>query len=147
MKSLIILTVSGVLLVAAVALTHAQGAKPAATIKPVADVKQIMLALTIPSSTAFFTAAADPPKTEEEWTALQHQVITMTESANLLMLGSRAKDQGEWMVQARALLDTGEKALKAVTAKDADAMAEASDEVYATCESCHLKYMPALQPK
>jgi cytochrome c556 len=57
------------------------------------------------------------------------------------MLGNRVKDQGDWMKFSRALVDASAGALKAAQAKNADAMSTASDAVYETCETCHMKYL------
>jgi cytochrome c556 len=42
---------------------------------------------------------------------------------------------------SREMLDAGEAALKAARAKNANAISEAGDRVYGSCESCHKQYM------
>ena len=111
------------------------------TLKPVATVKQLMKAIVIPSSDAVFQVAAKEPKNEEQWAAVQNSALALAEAGNLLMIGSRAKDRGEWMKQSQALVDLGTVAVKAAEAKDVDAVSKAGDEIYNVCESCHNKYM------
>ena len=111
------------------------------TLKPVATVKQLMKAIVIPSSDAVFQVAAKEPKNDEQWAAVQNSALALAEAGNLLMIGSRAKDQGEWMKQSQALLDLGSAAFKAAEAKDVDAVSKAGDEIYEVCEGCHSKYM------
>ena len=111
------------------------------TLKPVATVKQLMKAIVIPSSDAVFQVAAKEPKNEEQWAAVQNSALALAEAGNLLMIGSRAKDRGEWMKESQALVDLGAAAFKAAEAKDAEAVAKAGDEIYNVCESCHNKYM------
>ena len=111
------------------------------TLKPVATVKQLMKAIVIPSSDVIFQVAAKEPKTDEQWAAVQNSALALAEAGNLLMIGSRAKDQGEWMKQSQALLDLGSAAFKAAEAKDVDAVSKAGDEIYEVCEGCHNQYM------
>ena len=111
------------------------------TLKPVATVKQLMKAIVIPSSDAVFKVAAEEPKNEEQWAAVQNSALALAEAGNLLMIGSRAKDRGEWRKQSQALLDLGSAAFKAAEAKDVDAVSKVSDEIYEVCEGCHNKYM------
>src|SRR2546421_5176021 len=59
------------------------------------------------------------PQTQEEWDAVRNGAATLVESANLLMMEGRARDQGEWLAAARRLAATAEQALKAAEAKDA----------------------------
>ena len=48
--------------------------------------------------------------------------FSLAESGNLLMMRGRARDQGEWMKDAKALVDVGAAAYKAAKAKDANAL-------------------------
>jgi len=60
---------------------------------------------------------ANAPKTQEDWNALRIQAGILVESANLLMLKGRAKDQGVWMQQARNFGLQARKNLKAIEEK------------------------------
>ena len=111
------------------------------TLKAVATVNQLMKAIIIPSSDAVFQVAMEPPQDDEAWTAVQNSALTLAESGNLLMIGSRAKDQGDWIKAAQALVDAGTVAFKAAEDKNVDALIEAGDQVYATCEGCHERYL------
>ena len=115
------------------------------TFKPVASVNQLMKAIVIPTSDALFQVAMKAPENDEEWTAMQNNALTLAESGNLLMIGSRAKDQGDWIKAAQALVDAGTIAFKAAAAKNEDALIEAGDQVYATCEGCHSRYLEGAQ--
>ncbi len=115
------------------------------TFIPVASVNQLMKAIVIPTSDAIFQVAMKAPETDEEWTAMQNNALTLAESGNLLMIGSRAKDQGDWIKAAQALVNAGTVAFKAAEAKNEDALIEAGDQVYATCEGCHSRYLEGAQ--
>ena len=62
------------------------------------------------------------------------------------MIGDRAKDQDAWMRHALALVDAGTAAFRAAEAKDVDAITAAGDEIYTSCENCHLQYLPQPPP-
>ena len=123
-----------------------RGARPrapsaAASVRTVGTVLQVMHAIVIPASDAVFAAGGEAPKDDKGWTALQNQAIALAESGNLLMLGDRVKDTGDWLKMSRALVDAAATALKAAQAQNANALSTASDAVYDTCESCHSKYL------
>jgi hypothetical protein len=123
-------------------------AQEPATIKPIASVRQIMEMMIVPFSDAIFHAASEPPKTAKEWTDLRGTAVALAESGNLLMIGSRARDKGEWMKMARQEVDAAEAVLKALDAKDADKLSAAGDALYETCENCHTRYLrPTPAPK
>jgi len=83
---------------------------------------------------------ANAPKTQEDWRALRIQAGILVESANLLMLDGRAKDQGVWMQQARKFGLEARKNLKAIEEKNVDKLFEIGGDLDHACESCHLKY-------
>jgi hypothetical protein len=134
---------------AALAGTQApqRGARPAApaaqssSVRAVGTVMQVMHAIVIPASDAVFKAGGDPPADDKGWTTAENQAVALAESGNLLMIGNRVRDRGDWMKMSRALVDAAATAVKAAQAKNADAMSTASDAVYETCEACHLKYL------
>lgn len=136
--SLVLLAGSLVFLVGPVA---AQQRQP--TFKPIGDVKQIMHAVVIPSSTVVFRVEVEAPTTDKEWDAVVNGALAMAEAGNLLMIPGRAKNDGDWMKKAEALLDVGVKAMKAAEAKDADAVVKIGYEIFDVCASCHDQYMPS----
>ena len=80
------------------------------------------------------------PKTDEEWTAVLNSAFVITESGNLMMIGSRAKDSGEWMRQSQALIDVGIRTVKAAEARDKDAIFRLGGDIYEVCANCHQTY-------
>jgi hypothetical protein len=103
---------------------------------------ELMVHLIYPTSDAVFYITSRTPATEAEWTALQAQTLTLAESANLLMMPGRARDQGQWMKDARLMLDAGWAAFKAAKAKDVPALEALSDQLYESCTTCHQHYRP-----
>ena len=84
------------------------------------------------------------PRTEEEWTAVRNAAVALTESGNLLMLVPRAKDGGEWMKRSQELINTGEAAIRAIDAKNADRLFTVGGDIYEACSNCHRQYMEAI---
>ena len=116
--------------------------RPATSVKAVGTVRDIMLGIVFPTSTLVFETGGEPPKTPEQWTALENAALTLAESANLLLIGGREKDQAAWTTWAIQLREQSEGFLRATRAKNTEAMATANDEVYVTCEGCHKVYVP-----
>lgn len=114
----------------------------APTFQPVGTVRQIMLGIVKPTSDVIFKFQFDPPKTDEEWVTVQNNALNLAETGNLLLLPGRAKDKGEWMKNAKALVETGSQAFKAANAKDAKALEKIGDKIDETCEACHAIYLP-----
>lgn len=117
---------------------------------PVADVKQIMNGIVGPAAGVVFGAVGTIvtvagtqeklPKTDEEWASVGNSAAALVESGNLLMMGSRAIDKGDWIKMSQALMDSSVVALKAVEAKDAKALFASGDAIYASCNNCHMRY-------
>jgi len=138
------------LLSASVILLLAAACAPQPAFKPVASVKQLMQATILPSAEVLFDAVGTvisfsgveeiAPKNDEEWAAVRHNALTLAESGNLLMIGDRARDKGDWMKMSQALVDAGVVALKAAEARNPEALFEAGGRVYEVCEQCHNRY-------
>lgn len=126
----------------------ASGQTPAETFPPVANVKQLMLDLIHPSSNDILLAIfRGGPKDEKDWAVIRRSSVALAESGNMLMQRGRARDQGEWMKDAKLLVDVGNAAYKAAQAKDADALASLAGAMDASCTTCHKQYRPNVFPK
>ena len=109
-------------------------------VRPVATVKQLHEILITPASDAVFRASGDTPTSDKGWVEARGQALVLAEAGNLLMLGSRVRDNAAWMKMSRALVDAAATAATAAEKKDADALAGAGDTITATCEACHQPY-------
>lgn len=125
--------------------------------RPVADVKQLMASVIEPAAEVYWDAVGSvvdangtveiEPKTDEEWGAVRNSAYVIAESGNLLMMSSRAKDQADWITLSQALVDVGQRAIRAAEAKDKTAVFDVGAEVYDTCVACHAKYaLPTMRP-
>jgi hypothetical protein len=130
-------------------------APPPPPYRPVADVKQLMASVVEPAADVYWDAVGSivdatgvhefEPQSVEEWDAVRNSAYVVSESGNLLMMPSRAKDGGEWMQLAQAMIESGQKAIRAAESRNKTAVFDAGAEVYDTCTNCHAKYALDLQ--
>ncbi len=140
-------TLAFVFLVGATVIAQAPAApRKAATGRPptrnVGTMSDLMVKIIYPASDALFYIESRTPKSDAEWTVLEGQALMVAESANLLMLPGRARDQKQWLADATLMLDAGAAAVKAAKAKNVEAIAALSDQLMESCTSCHKNYRP-----
>lgn len=129
-------------LAAAMTAALAQAASVRPPTRNIGTMSDLMVKIIYPASDALFYIESRTPQTDAEWTVLQGQALMVAESANLLMLPGRARDQKQWMADSKLMLDAGAAAYKAAQAKDAAAIAALSDQLMESCTSCHKNYRP-----
>ena len=122
----------------------------AVTTTPVASIKQIMNGIVAPAANVIYNSVGGKttangfeefaPKNDEEWATVGNSAAAIIESGNLLLLGDRAVDKGDWVTMTQAFIDAGKMALKAAEGKDKDAMLSAGGDLNTTCDNCHAKY-------
>ena len=77
-----------------------------------------------------------------EWNALANQALMLAESANLLMMPGRDRQQENWTRFSKEMRDAGQAAFKAASAKDMDGVRAVNDALYNSCVQCHMQYRP-----
>lgn len=117
--------------------TVAQAPEP---FKPFATMSQLMVEIIYPTSDAIFYVERNAPKNDVDWKILKQNAITLAEAGNLLMMPSRARDQENWMKDAKLMVDAGAAAYKAAQAKDLEAVIALNDQLYTSCVTCHQQY-------
>jgi hypothetical protein len=122
-----------------VALMTAQAPSP---FQPVGNMSQLMIDMIYPTSDAIFYVERATPKTDKDWSMLRGTALTLAESGNLLMIGNRARDQGDWIKYSKMLVDAGTAAFKAAQAKDLDAVLAVNEQLSTACILCHQQYRP-----
>lgn len=134
----------GLLLIAGMTFAQAQQDQT----QPVGTMMEFMYSMVHPASNEILLSVnRGGPQNDKEWADVQRSALQLAESGNLLMMRGRARDQGEWMKDAKALVDVGAAAYKAAKAKDANALTSASQQLDATCYACHKQYRPNVHPK
>ena len=129
-------------LAAALAAALMQTASDRPPTRNVGTMSDLMVKIIYPASDALFYIESRTPKTDSEWTALEGQALMVAESANLLMMPGRARDQKQWMADAKLMLDVGAEAVAAAKKKDVDAIVALSDRLMESCTTCHKNYRP-----
>ena len=111
------------------------------------------------------------PKTDEEWAAVRRGALRVVEGTNLLMMPGRHvarpheksetpgvelepeeieaninKDRAQWNKLAKGLYETSMEALKAIEAKDVNALIDIGGRMDMSCENCHMAYRYPNQP-
>jgi hypothetical protein len=109
----------------------------------VGSMSELMVDFIYPASDAVFYISSRTPTNSEEWMVLQGQTLMLAESANLLMMPGRARNQDRWMTDAQLMLDAGEAAYRAAKDRDVAALEALSDQLYESCVTCHRDYRPA----
>ena len=139
-------------LILSLAISFGCNSQPdAPPLKPVANVDQLMDGIITPAAEVYWQSVATIvsqdgieerfPKTDEEWEAVWASAMTIAEAGNLLMMPTRAKDDGEWMRLSTALVDVGVLAAKAAESKRPESVLEVGEQVYNVCTECHMKYI------
>jgi hypothetical protein len=105
------------------------------------------------------------PKNEEEWAKMRYEAVTLAEAMNSILTpgrkvakaGEQAKDpkvelspdqieklinedRESWTKLAHSLQDSVMVAIKAIDAKNAEALSNAGGDMDMACETCHKKY-------
>ena len=123
-----------------VSVLAAGTATPQEAAKAAPSVMEVMMTMTVPASDAIFSAASEPPKEAAQWVALRASAKALADSGRVLTTIAHEKDDAEWIEMARALVTKAEATFTAIDQKDADALANAGDDVYLTCKTCHDRF-------
>ena len=140
--------ISAIVFLAGAALAQALGAQQqpvsdsVGSPRPVGTMSELMVHLIYPTSDAIFYILTRTPTSTAEWGALEGQALMLAESANLLMMPSRARGREQWTMDAQLLLDVGEAALRAAQDRDVEALSELNEQLYQSCITCHQHFRP-----
>jgi hypothetical protein len=133
------LTFSLLVIAVAVSVPLAQRA-PATGVRTLANVRELHDIIISPASDALFAASSNQPLDAKGWTDARNQALVLAESGNLLMVGTRVRDNGNWMKMSRAMVDAAALAATAAEKKDAMALETATDAITVSCMECHRPY-------
>jgi hypothetical protein len=145
--------VTVVLFVASIGLFIAgagANARIAADVTEVATVRQLMDGIVMPAAAVVFESVATivtkegteehQPRTEGEWALVGASAAALVESGNLMMIGSRVRDDDDWITMTRAMMDAAGVALKATQARDVEGLFASGEAINEACDACHMKY-------
>lgn len=139
-----------VLAAALLAIGCAPGGDAGPPFRPVASIHDLMHDVVYPHAEVLWESVGTiidkdgeheiRPANEQEWERVMQSALTVAEAGNLLMMEGRARDTGEWMQHASALIDAATLAVEAANNRDADAVFDIGGEVYTACNNCHEGY-------
>jgi cytochrome c556 len=118
--------------------------------EPVLEMHDLMASVLDPATDVIWAAAGAEITAEGErdlspvddagWQEVFDAAAIVTETGNLLMLPGRAEDNGDWMEYSAALITTGQEAMAAAKAQDAQAVFDVGGKLYLVCVACHQSY-------
>lgn len=117
---------------------------------PVASIKELMDGMVVPNAEKVYDAVSFVsdasgmketfPTTDAEWQAIANSAVMLIESGNLLLLGNRAVDDGEWVTRTRAFIEKATVARQSALSKSVDGIFAAGSDLNETCDACHQRY-------
>ena len=123
-------------------------APPAA--EPVASVKQIMNGIVAPSSKAIYDSVSTVvtsqgttetvPRTARDWEIVGSHAVALVEAANLMKVGGRARDRGDWTRLSDMMAKAAMQSYHAAEKKDVEALLASGEQLNNSCDSCHRNY-------
>ena len=130
-----------VLIAAIFSLANTAAAQQPSGSKPAANPLEIMKSTVKPASDVVFKVGENAPKSDQEWATVRDSVTKLTGAAKLLLMQAPSTDNANWLKYSKAMSDAAESAGKAAQAKNVDAVLDAGEALYSTCEGCHRQYM------
>jgi cytochrome c556 len=121
---------------------------PSYKAKPVGNLKQVMRSIPYPNSDIIFAVQTTAPKDDDEWKKVQNAAIAISETANLITLPGRLREDGkpvpvqnaDWNKFARGLVEAGQACYKAALSKNQEAVSGCTDKLSGACSNCHDVY-------
>jgi hypothetical protein len=126
---------------------------PAATAEPFrlpVSLNEVMVALVNHSADPIWLAAWHNPESDKDWRNLERMAYQLQVAGALLVIPGNGPMDDEWtsdpqwQAWASALEAAGDRAVKAVSARDINRISSSGDEIVDICEGCHIAFKPDL---
>ena len=108
---------------------------------PAARALGLMKSVIIPASDAVFAVGKAPPKSDREWAAVENGAARLVDAGRTLAGEAPASGGAPWTKLAIAMAESAAVAGAAAKQRNVDAVLDAGDVLYTTCEDCHRQYM------
>ncbi len=114
------------------------------------SLNEVMVALVNHAADPIWLAAWRNPETDRDWRKLERMAYQLQVAGALLIVpGNGPQDDvwtsdPQWTAWANQLEAAGDRAVKAVAARDLTRIASAGDEIVNICEGCHMAFKPDL---
>lgn len=131
----------------------ARATEPAPTAEPFrlpVSLNEVMVALVNHSADPIWLAAWRNPQTDKDWRTLERMAYQLQVAGALLVIpGNGPRDEQwtanpQWTIWANQLESAGDRAVKAVAARDIARISSAGDQIVEVCEGCHMAFKPDL---
>ncbi|MGD8415806.1 MAG: hypothetical protein PVH91_01975 [Pseudomonadales bacterium] len=125
-------------------------AAPADDFRLPVSLNAVMVALVNQAADPIWLAAWRNPRTEKEWRDLERMAYQLELAGALLVIpGNGPMDatwtaNPQWTAWAGRLEAAGGRAVKAIEARDVEAISRVGDEIVDVCEGCHIAFKPDL---
>jgi len=114
------------------------------------SLNEVMVALVNHSADPIWLAAWKNPDSDKDWRNLERMAYQLQVAGALLVIpGNGPRDDEwtadpQWIAWANQLEAAGDRAVKAVSARDITRIAHSGDEIVEICEGCHMAFKPDL---
>jgi hypothetical protein len=136
-KTLSLLLGAGAMAAAVAGLVQAQ-APSMEEAQATASMADIMTRIVQPTSDAVFYISRTPPADDAAWRELENKTLMLAESANLLLISGYRQDTEQWLQDSLLMRDASVRAWQAAQSRDLDALVELNNDLYTSCENCHM---------
>jgi hypothetical protein len=112
------------------------------------SLNEVMVALVNQSADPIWRAAWRNPESDRDWRNLERMAYQLQLAGALLEIPGNGRRDVEWTSNpqwskwANQLEDAGERAVKAVAARDIERISRSGDEIVDICEGCHIDFKP-----
>jgi hypothetical protein len=143
------LAIAALLAAVGVIMTPAAQTPPSASPEATLTTKQLMEGAITDASNALWNAF-DPPKSDEEWAALEKAALALIDASKRNAVGGTGPMDKEWAAEPawkpfnEAMIQASQAALTAIRAKNHEALLAAGDQLYPPCEGCHMLFNPGV---
>lgn len=114
------------------------------------SLNEVMVALVNHAADPIWLAAWRNPETDKDWRTLERMAYQLQVAGALLVIPGNGPMDDEWTSNpqweswSRQLEAAGERAVKAVAARDLARISSSGDEIVDVCEGCHITFKPDL---
>lgn len=113
------------------------------------SIREVMESVITPATNTLW--GVEDPQTDDEWRVLEDAAITTIAAGDLVARGGAGPNDAEWAARGEwqafndIMVTAASDALKAIRARDLDALLAANDVLYPPCESCHIAFNPGVE--
>ena len=104
-------------------------------------VRSLMKSVVIPQSDIVFAVGKKAPANENEWSQIVQSAAQLTEAAKSLSTRIPAASTESWRNASQAMANAAIRVGAAAKSKNADAVLDAGDLLYESCEACHRQHL------